>query len=129
LRALCLKGRVFSGRGEGSKFVDFPWVKVQLIEKLDFVPYSGTLNLMLTEGLAEFRKMLKKAKTMEIQPTKGFCRGKLFRAYVLDNLECAIVVPDMANYPKDIVEIVASTNLREKYNLKDGDIVEVKVMV
>lgn len=104
-------------------------MKVQLIEKLDFVPYSGTLNLMLTEGLVEFRKMLKKVKTMEIQPVEGFCRGKLFRVYMLDNLECAIVVPDMANYPKDIVEIVASTNLRERYNLKDGDVVEVKVMV
>jgi CTP-dependent riboflavin kinase len=37
------------------------------------------------------------------------------------------VVPEIVRYPADVIEIVASVNLREKFQLKDGDSVEVTV--
>jgi len=122
-----LRGKVFSGSGEGAKFIELSWVRKQIAEKLGFVPYPGTLNIKLTEGIAKF-KLLKKAKAIEILPAEGFCRGRCFNACFMDTLKCAIVIPEVENYPEDILEIIAPINLREKFKLKDGDIVDVQIM-
>jgi riboflavin kinase len=124
---LLVKGKVFSGGGEGAKFVEIPWVRKQIAEKLSFIPYPGTLNVKLTEGVAEF-KLLKKEKGIEILPAEGFCRGKCFKAHFMGTLECAIVIPEVGNYSEDILEVIAPINLREKCKLKDGDVVDVKIM-
>jgi riboflavin kinase len=127
LKTLHAKGKVFSGDGEGAKFVKLPWVKKQITEKLGFIPYHGTLNIRLTEGDFNLKKSLKEAKTIEISPTEGFCRGRCLTAYFLDNLKCAIVIPEVENCREDVIEVIASMNLREKFSLKDGDVVEIKI--
>jgi CTP-dependent riboflavin kinase len=38
-----------------------------------------------------------------------------------------IVLPTVADYPSDKVEIIAPVNLRDSLELKDGDLVEVTV--
>ena len=124
---LCIKGRVSTGKGEGAKFVKLPWVGKQLIEKLGFTPFPGTLNLRLTEDGTRLKKLLAKARVTEILPVAGFYRGKCFKAYLAGSLECAIVVPEVARYPEDTIEIISSANLREKLRLKDNDVVEVKI--
>jgi riboflavin kinase len=126
VKILRLKGKVFSGNGEGAKFIQLPWVKSQMAEKLGFTPYPGTLNIRIIKNHVKL-EMFEKAKPIEISPVDGFCRGKCFDVYLMDNLKRAIVVPEIANYPKDIVEIVAPMNLRAKYQLKDGDVITLKV--
>jgi riboflavin kinase len=127
LKMLRVRGKVFSGSGEGAKFIEIPWVREQIIEKLGFIPYPGTLNIKLTEGVVNF-KLLKKAKAIEILPAKGFCRGRCFNACFMDTLKCAIVIPEVENYPESILEVIAPINLRQKFKLKDGDTVDVKIM-
>jgi len=124
---LLVKGKVFSGSGEGARFIEISWVRKQITEKLGFIPYPGTLNIKLAEGIAN-SKLLKKAKAIEILPVEGFCRGRCFNACFMDTLKCAIVIPEVENYPEDILEVIAPINLREKFKLKDGDIVDVKIM-
>jgi riboflavin kinase len=126
---LQVKGKVFSGSGEGAKFIQLPWVKTQIAEKLGFIPYPGTLNIKITEGSREFEKLLKKEKMTEILPAKGFCRGRCFKAILMDNLKCAIIVPEIPNYAENIIEVIARVNLREKLKLKDGDVVEVQIAI
>jgi riboflavin kinase len=127
LPTLCIKGKIFTGKGEGAKFVKLPWVRKQIIQKLGFTPFPGTLNIRLTEDRIKLKKLLAKARATEILPTEGFYRGKCFRTYLAGSLECAIVVPEVARYPKGIIEIISSANLREKLRLKDNDVVEVKI--
>jgi riboflavin kinase len=127
LENLRVKGKVFSGSGEGAKFVEIPWVRRQITEKLGFIPYLGTLNIKLTEGNADF-KLLKETKAIEILPTEGFCRGKCFNACFMNVVKCAIVIPEVENYPEDILEVIAPINLRGKFRLKDGDMVDVEIM-
>ncbi|MEM2105239.1 MAG: DUF120 domain-containing protein [Candidatus Bathyarchaeia archaeon] len=128
ISAVYLEGKVFSGSGEGAKFISLPWVKRQITEKLGFTPYSGTLNIKLDEkDVALKRRILDKAKAIKIVPSEGFCHGKLFKAVFMDKLECAIVIPEVDCYPENIIEIVAPVNLREKFQLKDGDIVGIKI--
>jgi riboflavin kinase len=42
VRKITLRGRVSSGGGTGSFFVNLPWAKKQFKEKLGFDPYPGT---------------------------------------------------------------------------------------
>jgi riboflavin kinase len=123
---LRVKGKVFSGSEEGARFIKISWVRKQITEKLGFIPYPGTLNIKLTEGIANF-KLLKKAKAIEILPAEGYYRGRCFNACFMGTLKCAIVIPEVENYPEDILEVIASINLREKFRLKDGDMVDVEI--
>ncbi|OGD48688.1 hypothetical protein A3K79_06500 [Candidatus Bathyarchaeota archaeon RBG_13_46_16b] len=112
---------MFSGKGEGAKYVGLPWVKEQIIRKLGFVPHVGTLNIRLTEDDAKkLVKALEKAKAIEISPVAGFRCGRCYRASLADGIECAIVIPYVAGYPEDVLEIVAPVNLRGRFHLGDG---------
>ena len=126
MKKIKLSGKVFSGQGEGEKFLELPWVKRQVKEKLGFIPYHGTLNVRLSEESAKRRKLLEKATSMKVCPAEGYCSGKIFKAFV-GVLECAIVIPEVAGYPRDVLEIIAPANLREKLQLADGDKITVTV--
>jgi riboflavin kinase len=128
LNTLCITGTVFSGKGEGAKYVGLPWVKEQIIRKLGFVPYVGTLNIRLTEDDAKrLVKVLEKVKAIEISPVAGFRRGKCYRASLADGIECAIVIPDVTDHSEDVLEIVAPVNLRDRFHLGDGDLLDIRV--
>jgi riboflavin kinase len=126
LKRIKLSGTVFSSRGNGKKFLELPWVKQQITEKLGFAPYPGTLNVKLSKENAKRRKLLVNAPSAKIYPASGYCNGALFKAFI-GTLECAIVVPEVAGYPKDVLEIIAAVNLREQLQLKDGSEVTVTV--
>jgi CTP-dependent riboflavin kinase len=52
----------------------------------------------------------------------------MFRAK-LENLECAVIFPDVLDYPEDVVEIVAQENLRKRLGLIDGSRARVLVIL
>jgi riboflavin kinase, archaea type len=126
LKRIKLSGTVFSSRGDGKKFLELPWVKQQIMEKLGFAPYPGTLNVRLSEESAKRRRLLEKAHSIKICPADGYCSGALFKA-LIGTLECAIVIPEVAGYPKDVLEVIAAVNLREHLQLEDGNEVTVTV--
>lgn len=126
MKRIEFSGKVFSSRGEGKKFLELPWVKKQIEQKLGFTPYAGTLNLRLSAESIEHKELLKKACPIEIVPAEGYYSGKLFKAFI-GKLECAIVVPEVPGYPKEILEIIAAVNLREMLQLKDQEEVTIAV--
>ena len=122
---IVLKGKVVSGNKKGKLFVGLPWVKKQINEKLGFNPYLGTLNLHLPNKTSLNR--LHDAEGIIIVPEKGYSDGKCFKALVNEQVEGAVVLPDVPDYPPNLLEILAPVNLRETLGLKDG--MEVKVTV
>jgi riboflavin kinase len=121
-----LTGTVFTGNGEGKKYLTLPWVKQQLQTQLGYTPYPGTLNLHLSEENAARRKLLETPDATRIQPAKGYSTGILHKAYI-GTVECAIIIPEIPTYPHDYLEIIAADYLREKLNLKDGTEITVTV--
>ena len=119
MKRIEFSGTVTSGEGNGKKFMELPWVKRQITEKLGFTPYAGTLNLKLAEENAKQRKLLEKTPSAKVLPAEGYCDGLLFKAFI-GILQCAIVVPQVAGYPNDLLEVIASVNLREALQLEDG---------
>jgi riboflavin kinase len=126
LPKLVFEGTVFSGKGEGKKFIELPWVKRQIQEKLHFTPYPGTLNIHLTSQSIANKEALEEAEGMEVEPQAGYCQGVLFKAHI-DGLEGGVVIPKVPSYPIDVLEIIAPVCLREKFGLRDGSLVAVSV--
>jgi len=129
-KTLCLEGKVTSGSGEGTKFTELPWVKKQISEKLGFLPNRGTLNIHLTSESAKRSESLRKTRAIEIPPEEeGFCTATCYKAIFMETVECAIIIPEIADYPKDILETIAPVNLRKKFQLKNGATVKIEVIL
>ena len=126
VRKITLKGKVFSGGGTGSFFVNLPWAKKQFKEKLGFNPYPGTLNLQLSPG-TNVKELRDATKGIKIKSPEGFHEGWCFKVLIMEKLLGAVVVPDVPTYPHDLLEVLAPVNLRETLGLKDGVEIEVTV--
>ena len=126
MEKIILKGKVSRGGGGGSFFVSLPWARRQFKEKLGFDPYPGTLNLRLSSG-KDVEKLRDITKGVRIEPQKGFCEGRCFKALVMKKVWGAVIVPHVPNYPHDLLETLAPVNLRDALRLKDDMEVEVSV--
>lgn len=125
---IVFEGAVFSGSGEGKRFVSLPWVKEQVEQKLGFTPYAGTLNLRLTIESIQNKQFLEGAKGVVVTPEAGYFPGVLVEA-AIEGLMCAIVIPKTPNYPQEVLEIIADVCLRKKLCLTDGSKVAVTVNI
>jgi riboflavin kinase, archaea type len=123
-----LAGRVFTGQGEGRKYVELEWVKQQVEEHLGFAPYPGTLNLRLDDKNVKRRVLLEKGAELRLCHSEGYCTGLLFKAS-LNGVACGVVIPQVEDYPENVLEVVASVNLKQELRLRDGDLVTVTVFV
>ncbi len=123
-----LSGAVFSGKGQGKRFVELPWVKRQLTAKTGFAPFAGTLNIRLDEESTKQRVALEKFEGIEVTPQAGYYPGYLYKATLNGEL-CFIVIPKVPSYPKNVIEIIAQSDLRKKFGLKDKEKVTVEVTV
>ena len=125
-----LTGSVISGVGEGRYYMSIPHYQEKFTELCGFTPYPGTLNVKLNPQSVLVRKRI---DTLEWITVPGFsdehrtfgearcipCR--------IDNIPCAIVVPDRTHYPEDIIEVISGVPLRGTLGLSDNDSVEVEI--
>jgi CTP-dependent riboflavin kinase len=128
LQEIKFVGTVDTGQGNGKFFVEMPWVIRQLKKMFGFTPYFGTLNLRLTPESIQLCSYLTSQNGVMVKPEDGYLPGYLYKAMIFD-ITCCVVLPDVPNYPKDLLEIVAAENLRELLNVKDGDVITVIVML
>jgi len=128
---LTIKGVVTTGFGEGRYYITQKGYTKQFIKKLDFEPYEGTLNLKLTPKELRSLELLKNSEGIKIE---GFDKGgrtfgavKCFHA-MINNVDCTVVLPKRSHY-KDVLEVISKVHLRRTLSLKDGDEVELCVML
>jgi CTP-dependent riboflavin kinase len=126
LQEIKLDGIVDTGQGNGKFFVEMPWVVRQLKELTGATPYFGTLNLHLTPESTAQRAYLTRQNGILIKPESGYLPGYLYEAKIFDT-KCYAIMPNVPNYPKNLLEIIAAENLRELLNVTDGDILTVIV--
>jgi len=114
-----MMGIVTSGKGEGRKYVLLDGYKKQFKEKLGIEPFPGTLNLKVEK---EVVNDLKKTNGIEIKSFAGDKEYGNVKAFPIKfkKEKAFLILPEKSNY-EDVVEIIAEENLRDKYNLKDGD--------
>ena len=129
---IVIRGKVFSGIGEGRYYVSLEGYRRQFIEKLGFDPYPGTLNIKIPKEQMYFRRILEKEEGILIEgfstPDRTFGEVKSFKCKV-NGIEGAVVMPKRTHYPEDVLEVIAPVKLRDVLKLKDGDYVDVEVML
>ena len=119
------------GLGEGSKFTRIPWVRNQLVSKLSIDPFPGTLNLEIsTRDDLETLETLRRMEGIEIIPEDpSFCRGKCYLALIGGRLRGAVIVPDVADYPNNKIELISDRNIKENLSVNAGDVLEVEILL
>lgn len=128
--ALVLTGKITSGTGEGAYFTQIDWVLQQCDAKLGFKPYPGTLNLEISEDdLAIIESLDQEAGIELVSPDPKFCNAKTFRVSV-GEVSGAIVMPEekVRVHPKNIIEIIAPSNIKTSLNVKDGDSIKITII-
>ena len=127
-----IRGKVFSGVGEGRYYVSIEGYRRQFREKLGFDPYPGTLNLRIPKEEMYFRRKLDEEDGIIIRgfstEDRTFGDVKAFKCRV-GGVEGAVVIPARTHYPSEILEIIAPVRLRDEMGIEDGDIVEVEVLL
>ena len=126
---LAITGKIVSGAGQGAFFTRIDWVQQQCNEKLGFKPYPGTLNLEISAEDPPIIESLAHKKGIElISPDRKFCNAKAF-AVTLGEIKGAIIMPEekVRIHPKNIIEMIASLNIKEALNVKDGDIITIVI--
>ena len=119
-----LQGRVVSGSREAAYFTQLDWVQQQCREKLDFVPFPGTLNLEIDPDFIPLLFELREADASElIPPASDGCAAKVVPLTV-EGIRGAVVIPeDTANtHGQNIIEVMAPVGLRESLGLEDGQL-------
>jgi riboflavin kinase len=129
LHALALRGKLFTGLGEGGYYISKPAYSKQFKGKLGFVPFAGTLNIRLKDAASRAPLDLQQGIRVEGFSASGRFYGGLtaYKAVINGKVRGALVVPDRTHYGKDVLELIAPVDLRKGLKLKDGDTVEVRL--
>jgi riboflavin kinase len=104
------------------------------MEKLGFDPYPGTLNLKLKTGLeVQAKRILDAYPGIMID---GFEDGqrtfgpvKSFKTIINNKIEGALLLIKRTHHGENVMEIISPFFLREKLGLKDGDRVNIKILI
>jgi Transcriptional regulator of a riboflavin/FAD biosynthetic operon len=129
-KEIIIKGKVFTGIGEGAYYVTRKYYMNQFKEKLGIKPYPGTLNIKLIEP--KDRSFIESLPYIFIPGTKTKLRTygwvKCFPAVMNGQVRCFAITLERTHYDSTVIEVISEVNLRKTLNLKDNDIVEIKLL-
>ena len=121
---MVIKGNVVKGLGEAKYWVG----KIEEVfkEKTEMKLFYGTLNIKLKEPYI-IREPIIILKKEEYGGTEDVlvmqCKINATRAYIV---RTSSNNSNVGKHKTDIIEVVSDVNFREKFNLKDGDLVEIR---
>jgi CTP-dependent riboflavin kinase len=127
-RGLKVTGTVVTGLGESASFLSLQWVNEQIVEKLSFSPYGGTLNIDVGESTIQ-KELKKHAKKRIVAADSHFCDALVFEAMIAGGYRCGIILPLVPNYPENILEIVAPVYLKQTMAINDGAQIGIEIYV
>ena len=117
-----MQGKVITGLGKAGYFLSREGYCRQFQEKLGFVPFPGTLNVLLEEPFPASAPAILIHGFSEKEERFGACRCYRIR---INGLDAVAIRPEKSSHPPELIEVIAPLNLRRALNLKDGDTVEV----
>ncbi|RLG79442.1 MAG: riboflavin kinase [Thermoprotei archaeon] len=118
-----LRGKVVSGRGEGRKYIEI--YRNVLKKKLGIDPYPGTLNIDVGYDVSKIYLSLN--PIIIEAPTNNYKPVYALPAEV-DNIKGYVLKPFVTIHGWNILEFIAEISVRNKLGLKDGDLVEIKLI-
>jgi riboflavin kinase, archaea type len=130
--SVTLEGTVFTGLGEGAYYIAKENYRKQIVEKLGFEPFPGTLNLKLTSDYdVKTRIELEAYPAIEIKgfqnEDRTFGLVKCYPALIGGKVKGALTTALRSHYDVSVLEIIAPVCLRKQLNIKDDNKVKVEI--
>jgi CTP-dependent riboflavin kinase len=122
-----LNGVLFSDLGAAAGFMALDWVRQGFQRAVGFAPFPATLNARPKNSAdAETWNTIKRdMKRIDLLPPgSGFCDAGILPVSVRSgdhSIDAAVILPEVADYPADKIEIVAPMRLKDYLGLEDGD--------
>ena len=121
-----IDGEVTTGLGKAAYFLSQEFYTREFEKNLGFIPFPGTLNIIVSEDNLDEINNIKNNCENIIKPDEGFGAVKYIKAILNGNVEGAIVFPAKTTHEENYLEFIALEKLRDKLNLEDGDIVSLE---
>ena len=115
------KGKIFSGIGVASERVSQNLDTYKDVSGIDLIP--GTLNVRLSKDF-EIPKNAKYIPPEKIKPLEKK-RGVTLVPAKIKGEPVVIMVPEKPIYEANVIEIMASFQIKVKFCLNDGDEIEI----
>ena len=121
-----VEGEVTTGLGKAAFFLSQEFYTREFEKNLGFVPFPGTLNVVVSDDhLDEINKIKNSCENL-IKPDEGFGAVKYIEAILNDNVSGAIVFPAKTTHEENYLEFISENRLRDELNLEDGDVVSLE---
>jgi riboflavin kinase len=121
-----IDGEVTTGLGKAAHFLSQDFYTREFKKNLGFIPFPGTLNVIVgQENIDEINDIKDSCENL-IKPDEGFGAVKYIEAVLNDEINGAIVFPAKTTHEENYLEFIAEEKLREKLDLRDGDLVSLE---
>ncbi|MFP3950842.1 MAG: DUF120 domain-containing protein [Candidatus Bathyarchaeia archaeon] len=124
-----IEGEVISGLFEGAYYIGKEGYRTQIIEKLGFDPFPGTLNVSISEGEIEKRRRVERGPYIRLEgfedEERAFGACRCYPLMLNGEVEGALIVADRTSHDMSVMEIISPVYLRRRFDLADGDSIRV----
>ena len=121
-----IDGEVTTGLGKAAYFLSQEFYTKEFKKNLGFVPFPGTLNIIVSDDYLDEINRIKNTCENLIKPDEGFGAVKYIEAILNDKIKGAIVFPAKTTHEENYLEFISENKLRDELMLNDGDIVSLE---
>jgi riboflavin kinase len=121
-----ITGTVTTGLGKAAYFLSQEFYTNEFKKNLGFIPYPGTLNVIVSEDHLDEINEIKNSCQNLIKPDEGFGAVKYIKAVLNDEIDGAIVFPVKTTHEENYLEFIAENKLRDELGLADGNVVSLE---
>lgn len=122
---IILEGEVVSGLFQGAYYISKEGYQRQIIHKLGFEAFPGTLNVKIKEEEYNKRQKLERGPSIRLEGFKdeerAFGAARVYPCIINDEEEGAMIVAERSSHDYSVMEIISPQYLRRKMELADGD--------
>jgi HAD superfamily hydrolase (TIGR01549 family) len=124
-----IQGQLVRGLGKAADFTQIDWVRRQLIEYAGIDPHPGTVNLALQDNASRsrWRDWRDLPGHVMVPADAAFCSARCYPARIEGRLPAALILPEVAAYPEDKLELVAALPVRAHLSLGENALLTVEL--
>jgi riboflavin kinase len=124
-QTIIFEGEVVSGLFQGAYYISKEGYQRQIIHKLGFEAFPGTLNVKIKEEEYNKRQKLERGLSIRLEGFKdeerAFGAARVYPCIINDEEEGAMIVAERSSHDYSVMEIISPLYLRRKMELADGD--------
>ena len=114
-----ISGEVTTGLGKAAFFLSQEFYTMEFKRNLGFVPFPGTLNVVVGKEYLDEINEIKDSCENLIKPDEGFGAVKYIEAKLNDEINGAIVFPAKTTHEENYLEFISQNKLRDELCLME----------